>query len=357
MAKFCKKCGSLLNEASGKCPNCDKMAKFCKKCGSLLDEASGKCPNCDKMAKFCKKCGSLIDEASGKCPHCDIVANSQNRANEQKTGSKNVPEQKKQLSKKEMKAEKKISKKQEKKDKKKQKRAQLTTKQKIKRFFVKFIAVILALIIAVSGCTCMLVYLDKVDIPIIQNIFDKLGISKPQKENDNLAHNIEELKEIDIGEEIRKESQVLETIDVATSLQVTSETDIAKQFRNKGFIDSVIYTAYSMDGTYTGNTIIDANSSECHPLYYASYISADNYCWTVYSCNGEWSASPISYMYSGLATSEIVVSEKNYIMSYDSYTNCFYKTIPSSNECIIKSVSVINSETLDALAEKEFSIS
>ena len=303
------------------------------------------------MAKFCKKCGSKLDEASGKCPNCDKVAYEQN------TSSNNVPEQQKQLSKKELKAEKKKLKKQSKKDKKKQKRAQLTTKQKVKRFFVKFFVIILALIIAICSCIFALVYFDKIDIPIIKNVFDKTGISEQENGYDNLAHNLEELKEIDVGEELRNESQVLETINVATSVQVTSEADIVKQFKDKGFVNSVIYTAYSMDGTYSGDEKIDEESSECHPLYYATYISGDNYCWTVYSCNGEWSASPISYMYSGLTDSEIIVSEKNYIVSYDSYTNCFYKIIPSTSECIIKTVSVVNSETLDKLAEKEFSTS
>lgn len=306
------------------------------------------------MAKFCGKCGAKLNEETGKCPNCDKTEVVKNKEDIQNT-TNNLPGEQKQHSKKKMKAEKKELKRQTKKDKKKQKRAQLTTKQKVKRFFIKLIAVALALVISIGGCVCVLVYFDKMDIPIIKNVFNKVGITEQEKNNDNLAHNLEELEEIDIGEEIRKESQVLETIDVATSAQVASESDIKKQFEDKGFIDSVIYTAYSMDGTYNGDEIIDENSSECHPLYYATYISNDGYCWTVYSCNGEWSASPISYMYSGLTTSEIIISEKDYIMSYDSYSNCFYKIIPSSNECVIKSVSVINSETLDELAEKEFS--
>lgn len=281
------------------------------------------------MAKFCKKCGSLLDEASGKCPNCDKV----------------IDVKKKKL------------KKQAKIDKKKQKRAQLTTKQKIKKFFVKIFVIILALIIVICSCIFALVYFDKIDIPIIKNIFDKVGISEQKNDYDNLAHDIDELKGIDVGEELRNESQVLESIDVATSDQVTSEADIAKQFKDKGFVNCVIYTAYSMDGTYNDDEKIDEESSDCHPLYYATYISDDNYCWTVYSCNGEWSASPISYLYSGLAASEIIVSEREYIMSYDSYANCFYKIIPSSNECVIRSVSVINSKALDELAEKEFSTS
>lgn len=303
------------------------------------------------MAKFCKRCGSKLDEANGKCPKCDKVADEKN------TPENNEPAQQRRISKKELKDEKKKLKKQTKKDKKKQKRAQLTTKQKVKMFFIKLFVIILALIIAICSCLFALVYFDKIDIPIIKNGFDKAGISEQENGYDNLAHNLEELKEIDVGEELRNESQILETIDVSTSVQVTSEADIAKQFKDKGFVNSVIYTAYSMDETYNGDEKIDEKSSECHPLYYATYISDDNYCWTVYSCNGEWSASPISYMYSGLTDSEIMVSEKNYIVSYDSYTDCFYKMIPSTSECIIKTISVVNSETLDELAEKEFSTS
>lgn len=296
------------------------------------------------MAKFCKRCGSRLDEMTGRCPNCDRYEYNPNPW--EMENPMGIPAQEKPLTKKELKAE-----------KKKQKRAQRTFKQKIKRFFIKLLAVILALLIAAGGCMCTLVYFDKIDVPIIKNVFNKIGVSRQEKVDDNLAHNLEEFEEIDIGEELRNESQVLETIDVSTSDQSVSEATITKLFNDKGFTDSVIFTAYSMDGTYNGDGIIDGKSTECHPLYYASYINSDNYCWTVYYCNGEWSASPISYMYSGLTKTEIIVSEKEYIMSYDSDTNCFYKMIPSSSECIIKTVSVINSEMLDELAKKEFSIS
>ena len=63
------------------------------------------------MAKYCKYCGSLLDDASGKCPICDKTEVAK-KAAEVKDASSHVQEEQKQLSKKEMKAEKKRLKKQ-----------------------------------------------------------------------------------------------------------------------------------------------------------------------------------------------------------------------------------------------------
>lgn len=123
------------------------------------------------MAKFCKKCGARLNELNGLCPNCD-KAEVVEKAEEINSVSDKLPEQQKQLSKKELKTEKKRLKKQSKKDKKKQKRAQLTTKQKVKRFFVKLIAGVLALTIAAGGCVCALVYFDVLDIPAVSKILE-----------------------------------------------------------------------------------------------------------------------------------------------------------------------------------------
>lgn len=101
------------------------------------------------MSKFCAKCGSPIGD-DGKCPKCDVMPTKQD-----------------------LKAQKKSAKKQAKKDKKSEKRAQLTKNQKVKRFFLKSFAVLLALIIAVSGILFALVYFDVIDFPQkVYNLFE-----------------------------------------------------------------------------------------------------------------------------------------------------------------------------------------
>ena len=123
------------------------------------------------MAKFCKMCGSALDLNTGKCPNCDKPATTDVTAAPIYAPT-NLSQPQPQPSKKELKAEKKRLKKQAKQDKKKQKKAQLTKKQKVKRFFIKLIAILLALIIAVSGCLCALVYFDLVDVPFLSEIVD-----------------------------------------------------------------------------------------------------------------------------------------------------------------------------------------
>lgn len=157
------------------------------------------------MAKFCKKCGSVINEATGKCPKCDSTATTNNLQQppspptsnispqrrpapgnvppQRRQAPGNVSPQKRQLSKKALKEEKKKQKKQAKKAQKKQKRAQLTTKQKVKRFFVKLIAVVIALSI-LAGCgTVVLVYFNILNIPYISNVIDKITVKISQEKD------------------------------------------------------------------------------------------------------------------------------------------------------------------------------
>ncbi len=57
------------------------MARFCSRCGSLNDEATGLCPQCDReklaalrapqrRARFCTACGAPLDAETGVCPSC-----------------------------------------------------------------------------------------------------------------------------------------------------------------------------------------------------------------------------------------------------------------------------------------------
>ena len=121
------------------------MAKFCGKCGSKLDEATGICPNCssDKLNKQISK--------------SELVEKSEPRQNA-------TPESEKPLSQKEEKKKRKVDKKAE----KKEKRAQWSKGRKVRRFFLKFMLAILCLTV-LAGLTGVLVYFDVVHIPIISD--------------------------------------------------------------------------------------------------------------------------------------------------------------------------------------------
>ena len=108
------------------------------------------------MQKYCTKCGSKIDEKTGLCPNCD-----------------------KSLSKKELKAASTAHKKRLKKEKK----MTLSFGQKIKRFILKLLIWALILSIFIIGISGVLVFFGYVDIPIINNAFDIINISPPEKKD------------------------------------------------------------------------------------------------------------------------------------------------------------------------------
>lgn len=133
------------------------------------------------MVKFCGKCGAKLDEATGLCPNCDAdKLNKQTAIPEEVEKSKpkqdTTSESKKLLSKKEAKKQRKADKKAAKKAKKKEKRAKLTTGQMVRRFFLKmFLGLVLFIILAAGSCGLM-VYYGFLDIPIVDELVDEIGV-------------------------------------------------------------------------------------------------------------------------------------------------------------------------------------
>lgn len=284
-----------------------------------------------RMAKFCKFCGSAIDANTGLCPKCHAV---QLRKRQEQNSA---PEESKKSS------------------SEQERRNPATGGKNLRRRTVKFMVLIPLLLILAAGAAAALVYFNIYEVPIISDILQFNGTTSAR--DDLLADNVDELAEINLGEETRSRCDVLETIEAADSAQTTSEADTAALFQERGFDASEVTAMYSMDGTYTGDMAVDADSETEHPLYNLIYVSGEEYLWMVYCCNGEFSAYPISYVLSETAACEILVSETEYIMSYDSQTNCYYRMIPNENECVILQVSHIDRDTLDALASGELGVS
>lgn len=162
------------------------------------------------MAKFCGKCGSKLDEATGLCPNCD--ADQLNKQTETPEAvEKPKPEQdtasepKKPLSKKEAKKQRKADKKAAKKDKKAQKKAAKKAKkkekwasmafgQKVRRVFLKLLLVTILFIVLACGIVGTLVYFQIVDFPIIDRFVSESKIT-------NYAESVErEIPETNISD-------------------------------------------------------------------------------------------------------------------------------------------------------------
>lgn len=52
--------------------NKKQKTRYCKKCGTMIDPKTKKCPNCNPLKKkrFCKNCGIEIPAGEKKCPQC-----------------------------------------------------------------------------------------------------------------------------------------------------------------------------------------------------------------------------------------------------------------------------------------------
>lgn len=127
------------------------MSKFCGKCGSKLDEATGLCPNCD---------ADKIQKDSTQSQPSEVPEQMQadTRASEKPLGGKDAKKQ----SKSERRAQKKAA--------KKEKRAQWSTGKKVRRFLLKLILIILLIAALAAGSVGMLVYFGVVDIPVLSTI-------------------------------------------------------------------------------------------------------------------------------------------------------------------------------------------
>ncbi len=173
------------------------------------------------MAKFCKKCGARLDESTGICLNCNKLEVPV-RPVERRNTSKVIPPQVKKPSTNDVKVENKNT---------KSKKSAHPAQQKHTRFIVKLIAIILALVIAISGCTCALVYFDVVKIPFVSEFIFKLTKNKEAKAIEDAFENddVEKINLLIFGDNTIE-------IDEETSIQLGEE----KPFNTNGFISHIL---------------------------------------------------------------------------------------------------------------------
>lgn len=130
------------------------MAKFCGKCGSRLDEATGLCPNCDA-----EKIKQLVEKP--------VETPKEIEKKPETSQPKAAP-----MTKKEARAKRKADKKAAKKEKWKK----LSFGQRIRKLFLRMLLWIIMLIIFASIGAGVSVYYEFVEIPIIEEVLDIIGV-------------------------------------------------------------------------------------------------------------------------------------------------------------------------------------
>lgn len=301
------------------------------------------------MQNFCKKCGNKLDAKTGLCPNCD-----------------------KSKSRKEKKSIKKEYKKALKKEKKAQKWARLTIGQKIQNVCLKILIIILILLLLAGGATTALVYFDVVDIPAINNVLMFFGVKEDEdnSQEDSVEVNRETTSEKpviefdddgmpvtsqykvdhpDADEYFKNNSQIISETEADKSSSVISEEDASTFFSDRGFTAYPITSEYSIDGEIGESKEITDYSSTVHPIYQTIYLTAGGELWTVFLINDSIMANPVSYNMQSNKDVQVIISENDFVTSYDSVTNKFYKTTPNPSELIVKKIERIDAEALERL--------
>lgn len=311
------------------------------------------------MAKFCGKCGSKLDEGTGKCPNCEAEEIKKAHSNENKA---NIPSEnntdKVFLSKKEQKKQKKFDKKREKLQKREAKRLSMSKKKKAFRFFLKLLIFVMIISFFVAG---IIAFFIKLNIIKKQDIKDILGIKesrtietvKDEKITEEITSESYEVPTKNADEYYKNNSQIISEINIKDSDKVSSEKDIKRNFGERGFNNYPITYEYSMDGQYSDASEISDSSDEKHPMYTTYYVTENGDVWTIVEVNGTIVANPVFYNEQSELPVQLIISETESIVSYDSAKNKFYETIPNNLALLVKKVEKINNETLEKLTIEE----
>lgn len=285
------------------------------------------------MAKFCGKCGAKLDEKTGLCPKCDGTENASHEESNKKQGKR-------------------PQKKFDKRNKKREKRHQLTSRQRIKGRLIKIGAVFAVITVVIGGSLGLLKYLGLINIQYMMDLMQMEVIENNTTDGANKEDDGEDsymVEAPDAGSYYSANSEIISEIDAKTSETVTSEKDTYSFFEGRGFIEQPITTEYSMDGVYSSSKNVSSDSEEKHPIYQTYYFSKAEELWTIFLINGMIMANPVSYNMQSNLDAQVIVSEKQTVISYDSTTNKFFETIPDKSALVVVSVDRIDATSLDNL--------
>jgi hypothetical protein len=145
---------------------------------------------------------------------------------------------------------------------------------------------------------------------------------------------------------------ILEKHSVSSIEDLQSEREVYELFDIRGFNQYPILSYYTVEGTYTGETEITRTGEDKHPIYETSYVCENGEIWTITFMNGVFTALPEDYNFSSTSDSITIVAESKEMLSYDSSTNSYYRTIPNDDQMHVIVVERINALSLEELSSK-----
>ena len=323
---------------------------YCRKCGKELQNG----------AKFCQYCGAEVIQSTASTLQ-KITINEKSIPSVVSKSLKGVPARSKSMLN----------------ESRKQVKDKLTimpeTKKKARKALVAIIAVLSLYTVALIALST-LVYLDKISIPSLNDIFISMGIKEPAvrppeapkvdetpKEDVLVNDNADEMiltdqykvTPPDAEEYFNNNSTVLSVLNVEDVDEVFSESEVYDLLAERGLGEYEIVTDYYMDGEFEDDMEISRYSSDKHPIYQTYYMTPEDDWWSIFIINNAIYASPVSYNLQDVTNAPVTISETEEIISYDSTTNKYYINHPNQSVMTVKTVERIDSETLDRLTKEE----
>lgn len=193
---------------------------------------------------------------------------------------------------------------------------------------------------------------------VYSHFFTNKSNEKEQKNEETLSEDssyddLDYIKPIDAEAYLSEIGEIINQYDAASSEDVITEKDLINMLMERGFDEYPVETNYSMDGEYYELKKISQDSSEKHPIYETYFVSSAESIWYIEIVNGSIYVSSLSYNLQEDLKVPVIISETEYITSYDSATNQYFEVIPDSSEMIVKVVPTIDAELLESLTIEE----
>ena len=222
--------------------------------------------------------------------------------------------------------------------------------KKILKFLRNLLWVFLILVILAVACAEALIYFDVIEMPSVEEMKEWLDVKKiiskitGSKEDEEYTVEL-----VDAKEYFSNNGEIISEISVSDAENVDTEAETYDYLEKRGFAEYSVTAEYSIDGDYVGETAIEEDSQEKHPVYNTFYYSSSGEVWTITSINGQITANPVSYNFQSESDAPVLISDSETIVSYDNATNKFYETIPSESALKLIVVDQIDAATLDNL--------
>lgn len=148
-------------------------------------------------------------------------------------------------------------------------------------------------------------------------------------------------------------SKIVTVIDAQDSDEVLTEAETCTTLTDRGFTQFPVTSSYSMGGEYYNAEDVETAGTDKHPIYETYYVASNGDIWTIFMINGVTMANPVSYNLQSDLGVQVMISEFETIMSYDSTTNKFYETIPDKSALLVVTVEKIDAALLETLTVEE----